>query len=89
MSELIKSDIFFFITGGAVIILTIILIVALYYVIKILRDFEEISDIVKEESKLIAGDISFLRRNILGNKERIKKVIKKVTSNKKRPTKEN
>lgn len=87
MTELIKSDVFFFITAVAIVVVTIVILVALYYVIKILRDFEEISDIVKNESKLIAGDISFFRRNIWSNKEKIKKVIKKVTSDKKRQPK--
>lgn len=79
MESLIKSDVFFFITSAAVIIVSIVVVVALYYVIKILRDFEEISETVKNESKLIVSDVSFLRRNILGNKSIIKKIINMMT----------
>ncbi len=48
MTEILKSDVFFFISSIAVIILTIILMIASFYLIKILRNFSDISIILKE-----------------------------------------
>lgn len=47
MESIIKSDMFFFITSISVIIITIFLVVSLFYLIKILRNFHKISEILK------------------------------------------
>ena len=61
MESVLKSDIFFFITTFAVIVLTVGIVIALVYVIRILRDVREVSEVVKTESKRISGDLSAAR----------------------------
>jgi hypothetical protein len=64
MESLMKADIFFFVTTVAVIAVTICLVYAGYYLIRILRNVEEISEEVKAESQLVREDIGDLRDNI-------------------------
>jgi ABC-type transporter MlaC component len=64
METLMKADIFFFVTTIAVVAVTVCLVYAAYYVIRILRNVEEISEEVKAESQLVREDISDLRSNI-------------------------
>jgi uncharacterized protein YoxC len=59
-----KADIFFFVTTIAVIAVTICLIYAAYYLIRILRNVDAISEEVKNESQLVREDIQDLRANI-------------------------
>lgn len=59
-----KADIFFFVTTIAVIAVTICLIYAAYYLIRILRNVDAISEEVKNESQLVREDIQDLRTNI-------------------------
>ncbi len=47
MNSLIHADIFFFITAIFVVVLTVILLIGGYYLIKGLRNFYAISEIVK------------------------------------------
>ena len=47
MEALAKSDIFFVLTGFSVVIVTLMMLVVLFYVIKILRHVEEITDHVR------------------------------------------
>ena len=76
MTELAKSDIFFFITSTAVIVLTIVVLVVLYYIVKILRDVEDITESVKEESKNIIEDVSFIRRSVKRGAKKVSSVIR-------------
>jgi len=64
MESLMKADIFFFVTTVAVVAVTICLVYAGYYLIRILRNVEEISEEVKSESQLVREDIHDLRSNI-------------------------
>jgi membrane protein implicated in regulation of membrane protease activity len=64
METLMKADIFFFVTTIAVVAVTICLVYAAYYLIRILRNVEEISEEVKQESQLVREDIGDLRANI-------------------------
>lgn len=64
METLLKADIFFFVTTVAVIAVTICLVYAGYYLIRILRNVEEISEEVKEEAGQVREDIGELRTNI-------------------------
>jgi len=59
-----KSEIFFFITSIAVVILTMLLGVAIAYLIRILRNVDDISTKAKDEAGLIKEDIAELRQNI-------------------------
>lgn len=67
-----KSDIFFFITSIAVVIATILLGIAAAYLIRILRNVEDISQKAKDEAGLIKEDISELRQNIKTEGAKIK-----------------
>jgi uncharacterized membrane protein len=51
MNSLIQADIFFFITSIFVVVLTIVLIIGGYYLIKSLRNFYHISELVKNYAK--------------------------------------
>ncbi len=48
METLIKTDIFFFVTTISVIILTIFLIICFYYFARILKNFKDISVLLKK-----------------------------------------
>ena len=82
-----KSDIFFFITGGSILIITIAILVAVYYIVKILRDVEDITDSVREESIRVVDDVSFVRRNFEKAGNKVKNVIYKKSSKKKKTNK--
>lgn len=66
MDAISRSDIFFSLTSLAVILMTAGILIVLYYVIKILKDVESITETTKQETDEIAGDIdsarSFIKR---------------------------
>lgn len=64
MAEFMKEDIFFFVTTIAVVTFTVTLVVLMVYLIGVMRNVRDISDIVKIESKNISQDISELRATI-------------------------
>jgi len=64
METIMKSEIFFFITSIAVVIITILLGVLITYLIRILRNVDDISAKAKDEAGLIKEDIAELRENI-------------------------
>ena len=47
MEAVLKSDIFFFITSISVVIFTIIVVIVSFYLIKILKNFSDASDVLK------------------------------------------
>ena len=55
MDTLLKADIFFVVTTVAVFVVAAIVIWALVYLIKILRNVEDISETVKKETKQFSG----------------------------------
>ena len=61
MDPILKSEIFFFITAIAVIVLSVSAAVVLVYAIRILRDVDHVAKLVRDESDLIAKDVSGLR----------------------------
>lgn len=61
MNTLIHADIFFFITTIAVVIISIGMITALIFVILILNNVRKVSETVRTETDLIAGDIDSIR----------------------------
>ncbi len=61
MGTLIHADVFFFVTTIAVIIVTALLALALLYLIRVLRQVEEIGKDIKAETVLIREDIRDLR----------------------------
>ncbi len=64
MEEFMKADIFFFITSIAVVLVTVGIAVALYYIVRILRNIQDVTERVDEGSKMLAEDLSALRGTI-------------------------
>lgn len=67
MDTLIHADIFFFISAIATVILTILFIVALYYLIRILKDFSDISGILKRGVDKASGHLDDLVDALMNN----------------------
>ena len=63
MDSIVKSEIFFFITSIAVIVLSVGAAVVLVYAIRVLRDVDHVAKLVRDESDLIAKDVSQLRES--------------------------
>jgi len=57
-------DVFFVVTTVAVVILGVLVGVVLFYVIRILRNVEHVSERVAEESDNIQSDLRELRSNV-------------------------
>lgn len=75
METVMKADIFFFITTIAVVLFTAVLITVLYFVLKLVRVFTEISEIVRDEAQLIKDDIDGARDTIRSNAEVVGTII--------------
>ncbi len=67
MENILKSDVFFFISSLSVVIITVILVVAGFYLIKILKNFSEMSDTINEA-------VEDANAKVRGIKEHIKNV---------------
>jgi len=63
MDSIVKSEIFFFITSIAVIVLSVGAAAVLVYAIRVLRDVDHVAKLVRDESDLIAKDVSQLRES--------------------------
>jgi hypothetical protein len=61
IEQIAQSNIFFFVTTISVVVLSVLLAIILIQLIRILRTVKEVSDTVREESKNIISDVSFLR----------------------------
>lgn len=64
MNDFLKMDIFFFMTTLVVTFLGIFGVVALYYVIRILKNIEHLSNIAIEEANEIRDDIAEVRTKV-------------------------
>ncbi len=64
MNSLIQANIFFFITSIFVIILTFILILGGYYLIKALKNFYTISEIVKNYAQNTEDELQDISKHI-------------------------
>lgn len=64
MNEFLKMDVFFVVSTVAVLVVTILLGTVLFFVIRILRNVEHVSERVAEESDNIKADLSELRENV-------------------------
>jgi uncharacterized protein YoxC len=71
-NNLIQSNVFFFITSIAVVVIGVFLTIALWYVIRILRNVKDVSEIIKKQTIFISGDLS-------GAKNKIKKLFDSLT----------
>ena len=61
MTDFAKMDIFFLVTTTAVVVVGILVAVGLLFVIRILRNVDELSHEVTEEAKVLRGDIEEAR----------------------------
>lgn len=57
METLIHADVFFFISTIALVIVTIALLIALFYIIKLVRNIERISESLKEGAEEVGEQI--------------------------------
>lgn len=64
MDSLLKADIFFMVTTVAVFIVTGVVIWVMIYLVKILRNVEDISETVKTETKKFSQDIDGFRERV-------------------------
>lgn len=64
MDDFFKMDVFFVATTAVVITGGVALIIALFYVIRILKSFDEVMKNVSEESSDVRGDIAILREKV-------------------------
>ncbi len=76
MSDFLKQDVFFFLTSILVVVLTIVMIVAGYYIIKITKAINYISQKAKKQSDLLAEDLSELRENVKNQGSKFKHFAK-------------
>lgn len=67
METIVKADIFFFITTIAVIVLTTILAIAGYHLIKILKNFRDMSDALKRAVDVTEEDMENIHEQITGS----------------------
>ena len=58
MDTLIKADVFFFITSIFVIVLTVVLVVASVYIIRALKNFADISDLLRDTVEQTHGELA-------------------------------
>ena len=75
METLMKSEIFFFITSIATVILTILIGIVAAYLIRILRNVDDISKTAKNEASLIKEDVADLRQNIRDEGIKVKSFV--------------
>lgn len=64
MESILKSDIFFFISSTSIIIITIIIIIFSFYLIKIMRNFSDISDTLKKTVNDVSSSLEEVGDNI-------------------------
>ncbi len=67
MDSLLKADIFFVVATVAVFIVTGVAIWITVYVVRILRNVENISDTVKKETKKFSQDVDGVREHVKQN----------------------
>ncbi|MEJ0054084.1 MAG: hypothetical protein WDN10_05200 [bacterium] len=64
MDQFLKMDIFFFVTTVVVLAAGVLLCFALYYLVRILRNVEKVSEEIEEETRAVREDIRDARANI-------------------------
>lgn len=67
MDSFLKADIFFVVTTVAVFAVAVIAIWALVYLVRILRNVEDISETVKKETEKFSNDLGGLRDHVRNN----------------------
>lgn len=72
MSDFYKQDVFFFLASVLVVSVTLLAIIVGYYLVRIVKAINYISQKAKNESDLIAEDLSDLRENVKGQSIKLK-----------------
>lgn len=62
METLLKADIFFVVTTITVLVIAVLVITALIYIVRILRDFKNLSESIKDEGSKIVSDVDKVRK---------------------------
>lgn len=75
MDTLIHADIFFFITAISVVVLSIGTGIVIYYLVRILRRIDEISEKVRAESDEIVRDVKDFRATMRSEGIKVKTVL--------------
>jgi len=75
VETILKADIFFFVTTIAVVAITLGMLVVGYFCIRLLRTLNEVSEVVRDEAKLIKSDIDGARATIRSNAEIVGTII--------------
>jgi hypothetical protein len=64
MSDFLKMDVFFVVSTVAVVIVGVLFCIALFYVIRILRTADRISEEFADEAHLVRADIRDMRASV-------------------------
>lgn len=89
MAEFMKADIFFFVTTIAVVVIAVVIVVFMVYLIGVMRNVRDISELAKVQGKNISDDISELRTNIRREGLRLKHLAKFMQKPHKRAKRQN
>jgi hypothetical protein len=65
MESILKSDIFFFITSISICITTVVLIIAGYYIVRILRNIEDMTKKLKKTVSSAEADIGEIGERVI------------------------
>jgi len=82
MESVLHSDVFFFVTTIAVVVVAIFFIIVLVYIIRILKNIKDVSDIVKNNAMFLSGDLSEIRKKIKKLFDSLIKLISRKTKKK-------
>lgn len=72
MDNFLQMNIFFFVTTITVVVLALLAAFALYYLVRILRNVDKLSEAAADESTLLRADIADLRHNVRTEGAKIK-----------------
>ncbi len=64
MNDFVKMDVFFVVATLAVVVVACMLGVVLFYIIRILRNVDHVSQIVSDEGDMVRGDLAQMREAI-------------------------
>ncbi len=75
MNEFLKMDIFFVVATVVVVLLGVFALVAMFYIIRILKNVDHLSQNVSEESDHIKVDVNILRAKIRDEGMRVQHLL--------------
>lgn len=72
MDSFLQMNVFFFVTTIAVVVFAILISWGLYYLVRILRNVDRLSEAAADESALLRADIADLRTNVRAEGAKLK-----------------